>query len=1269
MMLAVILLLSLLPIASGAETVAAGSSFTYTKADHWGKESDIWSWEWALADSEDFQNMTFTTVEGQGECYVADWEKYPYCAARSGGNNVHPNEKADAARVFTAPATGWVTVSATVNRTNEYTVPSSKSPTSFRILLETTTVYPTEGDYLILTSTEPKVITTKVYVKQGEKLRFVIGAMDNQTADATNLQTTVTYDTVEETPAEILRVGESFTYKPTSATWGTEDPHWYWEWTPASKAIFSPMTYQYVEKYSKYMYASDWETNPYNYVDSLGVKVHPAANVDTVKTFVVPYTGTVNLNTVVSRYNNLSEVSNSEANGTSLRILVNTTQVYPLYSSYLTLDSKTAKNFNVSLPVTAGDKIRIIIGGIGQVTSDAVEMYNTVTYTDVSKPEICVSDGETFAVTEAQWANGELGNWSFEYRDQDDTFGPMTYQYVEHYGRYMYATDWTNHAYNCADQLGVKLHPAKTCDAVKTYTVPHDGRIRLYTRVMRYTEYVAEGSKTPTSLRIYKNNEQIWPTNGSQKEITSVEELAFNVYADVRAGDKIRFVVGSMDNTTNDGIKMYNTVTYRAVGTRELAAVMDQYNQRIDVIDLQGDNLDSAETAWSWKPTTALGFSSLTTFNSPTDAKLRYSKSLKKYVVAVCSSRGFMGVVDFATGKNLWQVSVTDESNPHSIEYLPNGNVAVAASIGGWIRIYTASQGKSSTTYTQANLQGAHGVHWDDDRKILWCLGTEEITAYQIGGTAAKPTLKELTQYHVPFTEDIRSGHDLSPVYGNKDRLWISAKTVYQFDIPSKSFVMAYDEEAVVDHNSVKGISNFSDSDTIVMVYPNGTYLTHDSDRIFVSMLKDGDFYGITHTHPTGAYYKVRSWISAYTDDTHRAHREETVPGKEATCTATGLTDGTKCSVCGITMTAQTVIPAKGHSYVYTPKDGETHTVTCTACTLSQEEVHSYTQGTCLCGQTEVKEPIQESTWKLGHTLNLASDISVNLAVSKSLLEGFDMDMVYVLAELDTYEGNTKTGTKTLKLLPTEQGNYYYFTLTGLTAVHMNDRICSVLYGTKDGQIYFSATDDYSVADYAYSQLNKANMPISLKTLCADLLRYGAKAQAFKSYRTDHLADSAMTDSHKAFLSDIDTVAFGNTNTVLNDLPDGSVTWAGKALELNSKVTLKFIFNPTNYDGDVDDLTLRLTYTAISGETKTVSLENAELYNPERNYYAFSFDGLLAAELRTVVSVQVHAGDTPVSATLQYSADTYGNNKTGTLGELCKALLAYSDSAKTYFAG
>jgi len=45
-------------------------------------------------------------------------------------------------------------------------------------------------------------------------------------------------------------------------------------------------------------------------------------------------------------------------------------------------------------------------------------------------------------------------------------------------------------------------------------------------------------------------------------------------------------------------------------------------------------------------------------------------------------------------------------------------------------------------------------------------------------------------------------------------------------------------------------------------------------------------------------------------------HTEEIIPGKEATCTETGLTEGKKCSVCGEVLVEQEVIPALGHDFV-----------------------------------------------------------------------------------------------------------------------------------------------------------------------------------------------------------------------------------------------------------------------------------------------------------------------------------------------------------------
>ena len=55
----------------------------------------------------------------------------------------------------------------------------------------------------------------------------------------------------------------------------------------------------------------------------------------------------------------------------------------------------------------------------------------------------------------------------------------------------------------------------------------------------------------------------------------------------------------------------------------------------------------------------------------------------------------------------------------------------------------------------------------------------------------------------------------------------------------------------------------------------------------------------------------------SYRDDytSARGHSARTRPGKDPTCTETGMTDGQYCAVCGITLTAQSSIPALGHRF------------------------------------------------------------------------------------------------------------------------------------------------------------------------------------------------------------------------------------------------------------------------------------------------------------------------------------------------------------------
>ncbi len=310
--------------------------------------------------------------------------------------------------------------------------------------------------------------------------------------------------------------------------------------------------------------------------------------------------------------------------------------------------------------------------------------------------------------------------------------------------------------------------------------------------------------------------------------------------------------------------------------------------------------------------------------------------------------------------------------------------------------------------------------------------------------------------------------------------------------------------------------------------------------------------------------------------------------------------------------------------------------------------------------------PILDRNTTIMHSLNLASDISINYIVAKSDLEGYRS--FYLECLQPRYEGNTYVGDTILKLEPVDRGAFYYFTLDGLTATQMNDTIQATLRMEKESKTYYSETDTYSIAQYAYNRLAKETTTAELKTLCADLLRYGARAQSYKGYRVDSPADQAMTDGHKSHLSDIEAVTFGNYNTVREDLAAPTVTWVGKALVLDSRVTVRFVINAAGYNGSVEELELRIRYRDLSGAEQTCVLTEAVVYGGAEGRYAFDFAGLNAAELRSVIEAAVYAGDAQVSDTLIYSADTYGNNKTGTLLDLCKALFAYADSAEDFFA-
>ncbi len=116
-----------------------------------------------------------------------------------------------------------------------------------------------------------------------------------------------------------------------------------------------------------------------------------------------------------------------------------------------------------------------------------------------------------------------------------------------------------------------------------------------------------------------------------------------------------------------------------------------------------------------------------------------------------------------------------------------------------------------------------------------------------------------------------------------------------------------------------------------------------------------GHNYSTTVTAPTCTEDGFTTYTCTRCGDTYtsdvvpaKGHTAVTDAAVEATCTETGLTEGSHCSVCGTTLVAQTVVPEKGHTAV---KDAAVD-ATCTNTGLT-EGSHCG-----ICGTTLVKQDV-----------------------------------------------------------------------------------------------------------------------------------------------------------------------------------------------------------------------------------------------------------------------------------------------------------------------
>ena len=221
------------------------------------------------------------------------------------------------------------------------------------------------------------------------------------------------------------------------------------------------------------------------------------------------------------------------------------------------------------------------------------------------------------------------------------------------------------------------------------------------------------------------------------------------------------------------------------------------------------------QNVWEWEPYTAcVPSSSQDLFNNPSEVKPVYNN---RYILMTASG-GAVALIRISDHKLMFYADCG--KNPHSAEILPDGNIVTAESSSGEINTFVVDTinvvGSKANT---VKLGNAHNVVWDKKREYLYATAT--ITS----GTAAlfrfkydnsNPDSPKLTNQTRIYTFDKESGaHDLFPVYGETDKLWLTAASaVYQFDLTTDTPTCT----KIYDLGDIKSICNGPDG--ILMLKP-----------------------------------------------------------------------------------------------------------------------------------------------------------------------------------------------------------------------------------------------------------------------------------------------------------------------------------------------------------------------------------------------------------------------------------------------------------------
>ena len=232
-----------------------------------------------------------------------------------------------------------------------------------------------------------------------------------------------------------------------------------------------------------------------------------------------------------------------------------------------------------------------------------------------------------------------------------------------------------------------------------------------------------------------------------------------------------------------------------------------------------------------------------------------------------------------------------------------------------------------------------------------------------------------------------------------------------------------------------------------------------------------------------------------------------------------------------------------------------------------------------------------------------------------------------------------------------KNNSVYDITYTGLAAKEMCDTIHVYVYNG-EGTLVGQHSD--SIRSYILRQLREKEHEQEFRTLCIDLLNYGAAAQEAFGYGDDDLANKDLTTEELAEGTQT-ADAYTDKQVIIGD----ATSYYGTAYILETKISMLMAVRADRIGADCY---AQVSYTDHTGNQKSnIRVEGKKNYS----VYEFELNEIVVADGRCLLTIEFYKADGTKVLTVQDSMESYTARNAADY-PLAVKMLAFSDSAYKY---